>query len=230
MNEDMHAQIAHVASAIADKTRAKMLCLLMDGRAYTATELTTVADIAPSTASVHLTKLVDSGLIKRLKQGRFHYFCLADQHVSRALEMLMNLSQRSEIKNIKSSTPAHLKCARTCYQHMAGEVAVQLRHFFLQQKWLTGSDIYLLTPEGENNFQQLGIDISALKSAAVVRDCLDWSERKPHFAGPLANQLLLLFEHKDWLYRYPQSRQLFWTEKGKQNLAKYFAITRIDDL
>ncbi len=136
-NIDIEDRLAALSAAIADRTRARMLCLLMDGRAYTATELSAAVEVAPSTASAHLAKLLEQRLIACVKQGRYRYFRLAGQPVAEALEGLMALAGVPR-PSVKSSTPTTLQYARTCYDHMAGEVAVKLHDRLHALNWLSG--------------------------------------------------------------------------------------------
>jgi len=225
MTTDIHQHLSIVATAIADPSRAKILCGLMDGKAYTATELSTIAEIAPSTTSAHLNKLQDQGLIKLIQQGRHRYFCLANDDVAQLLETLMSFSVPQN-DAIKSSTPLPLRLSRSCYQHLAGTIAVQIRQAMLQKKWLMGEQRYYLTDLGKNELKNIGLDIGNinLHSTKLAYDCLDWSERKPHLSGQLAQQLFKLFEQKNWVQRYPQTREAIWTEQGKIALKRYFGI------
>ncbi len=225
MTMDIHQHLSQVATAIADPSRAKILCGLMDGRAYTATELSAIADIAASTTSVHLSKLQDQGLIKLIQQGRHRYFCLANDEVAQLLETLMSFSAPQN-DAIKSSTPLPLRLSRSCYQHLAGTIAVQIRQAMIHKEWLTGDQQYHLTELGQTELKKIGLDIEKinLQSPKLAYDCLDWSERKPHLSGQLAQQLFKLFEQKGWLQRYPQTREAIWTDIGKRALKKHFGI------
>lgn len=147
-NIDLEDRLAALSAAIADRTRARMLCLLMDGRAYTATELSAAVEVAPSTASTHLAKLLEQRLIACVKQGRYRYFRLAGQPVAEALEGLMALAGVPRT-SVKSSTPTTLQYARTCYDHMAGEVAVKLHDRLHALNWLSGEEDYRLSDAGQ---------------------------------------------------------------------------------
>lgn len=158
-NIDIEDRLAALSAAIADRTRARMLCLLMDGRAYTATELSAAVEVAPSTASAHLAKLLEQRLIACVKQGRYRYFRLAGQPVAEALEGLMALAGVPR-PSVKSSTPTTLQYARTCYDHMAGEVAVKLHDRLHALNWLNGEEDYRLSDVGQVALARLGVDCS----------------------------------------------------------------------
>lgn len=165
-NIDIEDRLAALSAAIADRTRARMLCLLMDGRAYTATELSAAVDVAPSTASAHLAKLLEQRLIACVKQGRYRYFRLAGQPVAEALEGLMALAGVPR-PSVKNSTPTTLQYARTCYDHMAGEVAVKLHDRLHALNWLSGEEDYRLSDVGQAALARLGVDCSPPPPAAA---------------------------------------------------------------
>jgi len=115
--------LAQVATAIAEPARSKMLCALLDGHARTATELSVIAEVSPATTSVHLQKLSQAGLLQMLAQGRHRYYRLANVEVAAALESLLVIATAPMFK---PNTPTRLQQARTCYDHLAGVVAVQM--------------------------------------------------------------------------------------------------------
>ncbi|PLR34517.1 helix-turn-helix transcriptional regulator [Chimaeribacter arupi] len=210
--------LAALAAAVADSSRAAMLCLLMDGRAYTATELGTVAGIAASTASAHLARLTEQHLVTMVKQGRYRYFRLAGAPVARMLEGLMGLAGGGA--TVRSSTPPALRFARTCYHHMAGTLGVHLHDRFLALGWLTGDGHYQLSEAGQAGLQRMGLALTPppLPTACY---CLDWSERRGHLAGALGAQLLQLFEQRRWVQRHLDSRALTLTAAGRQAVARH---------
>lgn len=228
---DLHQHLSSIAGIIAEPARAKILCCLMDGRAYTATELSTVAEVSASTTSAHLAKLESKGFISLIKQGRYRYYRLASEEIAKTLETLMNVTINIQSqKSIKSSTPFALRLSRTCYNHLAGKIAVEIMAHCLKEQWIEGEEEYLLTPKGFAQLQKIGfkpqsnpkIDSSIPKM--IAHNCLDWSERKFHLAGTLATQLLLLFEQQKWIERYPQTREIIWSTQGKVALKRYFNI------
>ncbi|UNM96933.1 ArsR family transcriptional regulator [Ignatzschineria rhizosphaerae] len=228
---DLHHHLSAMASMIAEPSRAKILCSLMDGRAYTATELSSVAEVSASTTSSHLAKLESQGFITLIKQGRFRYYRLANEEIAHTLEVLMNLTLTDTvIGSIKSSTPLNLQLSRSCYNHLAGTIAVEIMHQFLKNRWIEGDEQYQLTAKGYQHLQSMGFSLKEFQKKALLtpsivsHNCLDWSERKFHLAGALGTQLLIFFEQKKWIERFPQTREVIWTHLGKSALLKFFNI------
>lgn len=219
----LEAAMSAVASAIADPSRVSILCALMDGRAWTATELSIIADVAPSTASGHLAKLLSNGLIVCLSQGRHRYYRLAGHEIAGLLENLMGVSMLPR-SSPTSSTPVHLRHARTCYDHLAGEIAVSLYQFMQQANWLE-DDGNALTSVGLAHFHDLGVALTPGSRRKPCCPCLDWSERRFHLAGEAGAALLRLMIEKEWLRRTPGYRELSVTVKGQAALQKWFSIT-----
>ncbi|MDL2356254.1 MAG: winged helix-turn-helix domain-containing protein [Pseudomonadota bacterium] len=220
----MQPRFARVAAAIGDPTRALMLSRLLDGRYYTATDLAAHAGIAASTASQHLKLLVDERLARVRTQGRHRYFMLADANVAHALEALLRVADGSLPETSRWQAPAMrgLRHARTCYGHLAGELGVALCGSLVRQGWVCATDgdgqDYRLTPTGIGALQQLGVPFKADAGAPakpLLYGCVDWSERRDHFAGPLAVALLDTFIDRDWLRRTDDSRELCVTHSGK---------------
>src|SRR5579871_3771035 len=139
-----------------------MLYNLMDGHARTSTELAMVAEVSPSTASVHLNRLKAEHLVKVLRQGKHRYYSLASLQVARAMEGLMVLAGGLR-KEFVPNTPVRLRAARTCYDHIAGSLGVALRDRFLTLGWLTGDAEYDVTPKGMKAFSNMGVDIDAVR-------------------------------------------------------------------
>lgn len=232
MSDDVaDVRLSAVAAAIAEPARARMLCALMDGHARTNTELAVLAEVSPSTASVHLGKLKENLLVVVLAQGKHRYYSLASSAVAAALEALMQIAgQRSDAASFSPSTPDRLRHARTCYDHMAGTVAVRLHDHMLQQDWLSraaqeGGD-YQLTAQGASALAELGLDVEvALQSRRrFACACLDWSERRPHLGGALGAALLQRLLKKAWIERDLDSRALSITRSGRQGLKRVFAV------
>ena len=211
--------MARIAGAIGEPVRARMLCCLMDGHARTATELAAVGGIGASTASAHLAKLREQGLVDAFAQGKHRYFRLSGADVSRALEALLVVAGTPR-PTFTPSTPDRLRAARTCYDHMAGELAVALHDHFLSQKWLVASsdvsDGYALSDKGETQLQSWGLDTESARTARrrFACPCMDWSERRPHLAGALGAALLQLALQRKWVQPDLDSRALKLTAKG----------------
>jgi DNA-binding transcriptional ArsR family regulator len=220
-------RFARVAAAIGDPTRALMLSKLLDGRYYTATDLAQHAGIAASTASQHLKLLVDEGLARVRTQGRHRYFMLADANVAHALEALLRVADGTLPEATRWQAPAMrgLRHARTCYGHLAGELGVALCCAFVERGWVQVGEgeghNFPLTPTGIVELTRLGVPIKAETHSLDKRllyGCVDWSERRDHFAGPLAVTMLDTFIDKGWLSRRADSRELKVTPSGNAAL------------
>ncbi|MGQ7863891.1 ArsR/SmtB family transcription factor [Pseudomonas sp. 32A] len=224
--EQSELRLANVASAIADPARARMLCCLLDGRARTATELAVVAQKSPSTASSHFQKLLDQGLVTLVSQGKHRYFQLASADVAKALEGLLSITS-FEVPAFKPSTPCHLRHARTCYDHLAGEVGVMLHDALLVGEWMCQEQgDYGLTPKGIEHLTRIGMDLTPDTQARrrFAFPCLDWSQRCAHVGGTLGAVLLGHMVQDKWLVRALDSRALTVTAKGRKRLASAFDI------
>ncbi|MGV6847097.1 MAG: ArsR/SmtB family transcription factor [Marinibacterium sp.] len=211
--------ITRLAALIGDPARANMLTALMAGKALTATELAAEAGITPQTASSHLRKLLDGGLLIRRAQGRHRYFALASDDVAGALEALMGLAaSRGHLRTRTGPRDPALRAARICYNHLAGVRGVQVyqsmsRRGFFQ---IDNGTIHLTRP-GLEFVTRLGIDPEVLppSRAPMCRECLDWSMRQSHLAGRLGRAMLARFQTLDWLRRVPGSRALHVTPIGR---------------
>ncbi|MFE8152762.1 winged helix-turn-helix domain-containing protein [Brenneria goodwinii] len=221
-SDALERSMAAVAAAISDPSRVKILCALMDGRAWTATELSAVADIASSTASAHLSRLVSGNLITCLSQGRHRYYRLAGNDIAELMEKIMGVSWRSA-SVAKIRTPSSLRAARTCYDHLAGEIAVSIYDFMVAEGWFT-ADGAAITSEGQKQFQQLGIMLNPKSRRKACCACLDWSERRFHLGGDAGAAFFLHCERKGWLTRVPGFREVCITSSGKIAFKKWFDV------
>jgi len=214
--------MATVATALADTSRMHILCALMDGRAWTATELSVVADVAPSTTSGHLNKLTETGLLTCVVQGRHRYYRLASHEVAGLLENLMGISTRPG-SVLKTTTPDRLRRARTCYDHLAGEIAVGIYDAMQSAGWLM-SDGTALTMEGKAHFAATGIELTSPSRRKPCCPCLDWSERRFHLGGEAGAALLRFMIQKAWLQQTPGYRELSVTARGQTGLSRIFNL------
>ena len=222
--------LSNLAQAIGEPARTRMLLSLLDGHARTSTELATLADVAPSTTSAHLNRLKDAKLIRVVIQGRHRYYSLYGPEVAAVIERLGVLSGRTT-KIFVPKTPEELRKARSCYDHMAGAVAVALHDQFLRERWLvsdggSGSDAYQLSDAGTQRLEWMGIDLEEVRSLRrrFAYPCLDWSERRPHIAGALGAALLRHAAKKGWVVRELDSRALRLTRTGQKNILEHFGI------
>lgn len=226
-NDFADTRLAAVAGAIAEPARARMLCCLMDGHARTSTELAVVAEVSPSTASVHLARLKDQQLVNVLAQGRHRYYTLAGGDVAAALEALLRVAGLPRPAFVPN-TPDRLRKARTCYDHMAGTVAVGLHDYMAQHGWLVhvAEGGYHLSAAGTSGMEALGLEVEPVLNARrrFACACLDWSERKPHLGGALGAALLDLMVRKRWVERDLDSRALGITADGKRQFRRTFGL------
>ncbi len=229
VEEHFHTAVSRIAAAIGEPARARILYCLMDGHARTSTELASVADVSPSTTSVHLHRLKTEHLLKVRVQGKHRYYSLDGPHVASALEGLSVLAGGS--RKFVPNTPSRLRVARTCYDHMAGAVGVSLHDGLITLGWLqTGSaddgSEYDLTPEGAKRFESMGIDIEATRTLRrrFACACLDWSERRPHIGGALGAALLKLALKRRWVIQELDSRALDVTGLGRREMLSRFGI------
>jgi DNA-binding transcriptional ArsR family regulator len=230
MNVKHHHVASGIAAAIGEPARARMLYSLMDGHARTSTELAVVAEVSPSTASEHLSRLKAAELIRVLVQGKHRYYSLQGPDVAHVLEGLSVLAGAARDKFVPT-TPSRLCAARTCYDHMAGSVAVSLHDRFKAMGWLStgpaGSDqAYELTRPGTKAIQDLGIDLEATRRLRrrFACACLDWSERRPHVGGALGAALLKLALTKKWVTQDLDCRALAITSLGRREMLIHFGL------
>lgn len=219
--------IAAIARLIGDRARATILMALMSGRALTATELARAAQVTKQTASSHLSKLVDAGLVAVENVGRHRYFQIASHDVGAVIENLVGLAHRLGAVQVDSGPvdPA-MRRARMCYDHLAGDFGVLVFDSLRQQGHLrTDGKRLSLTGKGEEFVERLGVDISALESRrrSLCLSCLDWSVRRPHLAGALGAALLDRFFALRWAARQKGSRVVMFSATGERALRSRFA-------
>lgn len=226
-DDDSDLRLARLAAAIAEPARARMLCSLLDRHARTATELAALAEVAPSTASAHLARLREQGLVESLAQGKHRYFRLSGREVAAALEALQVVAGTPR-REFKPSTPSRLRQARTCYDHMAGAAAVAL-HDHLQEQGLLQVSAqeeggYELTPAGARAMEGWGVDVEGAraKRRRFACACLDWSERRPHLGGALGAAWLDLAVRRGWVRPDLDSRALAITPKARREMPMFF--------
>lgn len=218
-------RLSRVAAAIADPTRARTLARLLDGRLHTAGELAAHAGVTAATMSAHLKLLVEEGLARVRPQGRHRYFCLADGDVAHALEALLRVADgrkagpAADLKRWQKPEMRGLRHARSCYGHLAGELGVRWRETLLAKGWVTAAS------DGRYEVSEAGREVLAelmpeggLPRGRLLYDCVDWSERRDHFAGPLAVAWLEAIVQRGWMTRVPDSREVRLTPPGKRAL------------
>jgi DNA-binding transcriptional ArsR family regulator len=224
----MEKQFSEIASLVGDPVRSTILWALMDGRAYTATELSIFAETSAQNISMHLSRLVQKDLLSVEKQGRHRYYRFARQEVAYAVEALANLipGKPADIKFSDESGSAVRYC-RTCYDHLAGKIGVAITGSLLKQQLiLQQKNTFTISAKGNKWLGALDIDMASLQSQRriLIRPCLDWSERQYHLAGAVGAALLHKMLKEDWVRRTRNSRAVIITAKGRKQLNAYFKI------
>jgi DNA-binding transcriptional ArsR family regulator len=236
---DGDSDIAAVAAVIGEPARARVLMALGDGRALPATVLATEAGVAASTASTHLARLVESGLLRVRIEGRHRYYELAGPQVAAALEALARIAPATPVRSLKQGTKAHaVRRARTCYDHLAGRLGVGLMTWLLQQQALVGHGTdaadrlaapgqavdYDFGPGAAPAFARLRIDLpeglAQPRRRPLLRYCTDWSEQRHHLAGALGATVLQSFVDSGWVRRAQASRAVHLTADGRSALGE----------
>lgn len=219
--------IAVVASLLGDPARANILTALMDGRALTASELAQAAGVTAQTASSHLAKLHDGGLIDQRKQGRHRYYQLSGPDVAQVLEGLMGLAARAgHMRRRTGPKDPALRRARVCYDHLAGEMGVRLFESMVQRGLVVGDDPMLLTDAGQTFVAEFGLATDALTGSRrpLCKACLDWSARRTHLAGAVGAALFDRMQALGWTRREPDSRIVTFTPSGETAFRTCFPI------
>jgi DNA-binding transcriptional ArsR family regulator len=242
------AGIAPAAALMADHARAAMLVALLDGRPLAATELSRVAAVTPQTASGHLAKLLDGGLVTVVRQGRHRYYRLAGHEVAAAIEALSQIVPVPEVRSLRQSRrAAALAEARTCYDHLAGRAGVELLDAMLREGLLAaagpagdaspgppgGGDRpgtvmaavrYTVTGRGTAALAPFGINIEAVLASRrrFAGACLDWTQRRPHLGGGLAAAITARLFERGWIERGSRLRSVRVTPAGREGLAATF--------
>lgn len=214
--------IARLAALIGDPARASILAALMAGRSLTAGECAREAGVTASTASGHLTQLVDARLLIVEVQGRHRYYRISGPDVAEAVETLMGLAARVGLSRTRTGPrdPA-LRRARFCYDHLAGEVAVALYARLIDNGLVAAAaDGLVVTPRGRARFAAEHIDLSSLESRSrpLCRSCLDWSERRPHLAGSLGAAVAEMAIQRGWCRKEQNSRAVTFRHGGVEAL------------
>jgi DNA-binding transcriptional ArsR family regulator len=221
-----------IASLLADPARAKILYTLIDGTTRPAGELAYAANISAQSASAHLAKLVEGGLLDAEAQGRHRYFRIANAEVADMIEGLNSLSVATQPRTPRSpplarSMPSQFLHARTCYDHLAGEMAVKVLQAMLKARWLTGKGRdFAVTRLGEQRLAALGVDLAAARERRRVfaHACVDLTQRRPHLGGALGAALLDLYVARGWILRARRSRVVSITPRGTESFRRMFGV------
>jgi DNA-binding transcriptional ArsR family regulator len=216
------SRLAALAGLLADATRAAFCLALLDGRAWTAGELARHAGVSPATATEHLHKLVNGGLLAEHRQGRHRYVQLAGSEAARLLEELTaHLDPApAPARSLRAATANQaLARARTCYDHLAGRLGVALTDALARDGLLTREAGFALTPDGVTWFaEKLGAEPMTPSRRPLVRGCLDWTERREHLAGTAGAALCRVVLDREWITRVGTSRAVRVTPAGSRGL------------
>ena len=222
-------QIAEVAALVGDPARANMLVALLGGRALTATELAYAAGVSPPTTSGHLGKLSAARLVILMKQGRHRYYRLAGPHVAHMLESIMHVAIDGPPRyQPRSKTDDQMRRARTCYDHIAGVLGVDLADSMMAHDFVVlGDEAGEVTPTGMEFLTGLGVDLAAARAKRRVfcRPCLDWTERRPHIGGAVGAALAKRCFDLKWIEQVRDSRALAITPAGRRGLVEAFGLS-----
>jgi DNA-binding transcriptional ArsR family regulator len=233
--------LAAIGAVLAEPARARMLLALGDGRALPASTLASEAGVAASTASEHLGKLMDGGLVTVHPQGRHRYYRLAGPEVGQLIENIARLAPAAPVRSLREDSRAHaLRTARTCYDHLAGRLGVALFAALLRDGLVTGGDgrhvldgpgedrlsapgrdrDYRLTTAGHRRLSELGVDLPAQNGdgGTALRYCVDWTEQRHHLSGPVGRALTERLLELGWLKRAERGRAVHVTELGRERL------------
>jgi DNA-binding transcriptional ArsR family regulator len=217
------AALAETAALVGDPGRAAMLMALMDGRALTASELARAAGITPQTASGHLARLTTAGLLSRHCQGRHHYHRLASPAVAHMLESIMEATAADEARMprravVTGPRDKAMRAARTCYDHLAGQLGVRLADALGERGYVELSgEGGAVTDSGMDFFRSFGLELGAGSAARLYcRPCLDWSERRLHIGGTLGAKLAGRCFALNWIRRNSESRAVAVTPAGER--------------
>lgn len=221
--------IAAVGALIGDRARASMLNALMGGEPMSAGELARVGGVSPSGATAHLRRLRDGGLVVDEAAGRQRVFRLSSPELAEALEALALVAPPLPVRGLREARAlGALKRARTCYDHLAGELGVAVTDALVEREMLErGDGGFAMTGAGRDWLGQLGLDLEALRRSrrSFARGCVDWTERRPHVAGSLGAGIAATFFTRGWVRRRPGGRAVVVTAAGAQWLERGLGVT-----
>lgn len=214
--------LASTAALIADPARAAMLSALLDARPRSAGELALMANVSAQSASMHLSQLLTGGFVSVSRQGRHRYYRIASRHVAQAIEALGTISTPPSYKQALSNRD--LCYARTCYDHLAGELGVSLTDALERNRVLipSGERDYKITPQGEKFLALWQLDLASLQEGRrpLARRCLDWTEKRYHLAGALGAAICTAFLKRRWITREKATRIVHLSPAGRREMAQ----------
>lgn len=224
------SRISAIGSALGDPTRAAVIGALLSGTAHTSGELARTCGVAASTMSSHLGKLVDAGLIRVESAGRYRAYRIASRDVAELLERMDELDLPETAQPRRPTPGRDLSAARSCYDHVAGRLGVEIHDSFVERDWVRrDADGVRLTDAGDRLLTNtLGLDLDSCRLRArrrpMLRIDLDWTERRDHLAGSVAAELMTFMIDNKWLTRRTDRRVLVVTKTGRTQLAEHFGI------
>ncbi len=220
--------VAEIAALLADPARATMVWALLDGRALTAGELAVAARITPQTASTHLAKLTEAGLLSMARQGRHRYFRFASPKVTDMIDgiVAVALEKRPQYRPLSRQARA-LNAARMCYDHLAGRLRVDLTDSFVARDYVVlEGEVAEITSAGTRFLTEFGIELPPRRSTRrhSCRLCLDWTERRPHIAGAVGAAITKRYFALGWMERVNRSHAIIVTPVGRRGFLKTFGV------
>jgi len=218
--------IAEIAALVGDPARATMVSALLDGRALAANELAAAARITPQTASTHLAKLTEAGVLSVVRNGRHRHFRLASPTVADMIDgiVAVALQRRPRYRPLSGDARA-LSAARVCYDHLAGRLSVDLTDSFVAREYIVlGDEAAEITPAGRRFLAEFGIALPRSTRRPFCRLCLDWTERRPHIAGAVGAAITKRCFDLGWMERRKGSHAVIVTPSGRRGFQKTFGI------
>ncbi len=229
---NVYPNISYIAKLIAEPTRAIILECLMNNQALPASELAYMAKVSHPTISSHLSKLVEGNLLKVEQHGRHRYYRLANQEVAEVLEKLGTIAPAVQVRSLKQSDQLkQIRYARTCYDHLAGRLGVEITEKLLDKEFIIlEKGEYIVTEQGKRWFLNFGINIETanIKRRVFAKPCLDWSERRYHISGWLGSAIAKLFFEQEWITKTDKNRAVHLTQKGIKLLKDQLGIDMED--
>jgi len=220
--------VAEIAALLADPARASMVWALLDGRALSASELAVAARITPQTASTHLAKLTEAGLLSMARQGRHRYFRFASPKVTDMIDAIVAVALEKRPRYPPLSREARaLNAARMCYNHLAGRLSVDLTDSFAARDYVVlDGEVAEITRAGTRFLTEFGIELPTRRSTRrhYCRLCLDWTERRPHLAGALGAAVTKRCFDLGWMEKVDRSHAVVVTPLGRRGFLKTFGI------